>query len=468
MPSRKERDTLGTLKVDGSAYYGVNTQRALENFCISGLRLPKRFMHTYAMIKRSAALSNMLDGLLDKRRGKAIIRACDEVIAGKLDGQFVIDAFQAGAGTSTNMNVNEVIANRAIELLGGRKGDYGIVHPNDHVNMSQSTNDTFHAAVHISAHIGIVKRLVPALKGLEKALDKKSEEFSKIVKVGRTHLEDAVPITLGQEFSGYAYSANVSVHRLLIAAKEIAYIPIGGTAVGTGINTTANYKRNVIREINDYCGYRFKPSKNVFFEMKDQASEAFASAAIRDAAISVMMIADDLRLLGSGPMSGFGDIILPAVQAGSSIMPGKVNPSIAEMADMACMEVMGNDSVICNAAQKGQLELNVFMPIIAYKLLESIEILANAANALNVKCVGGIKANEKLLRERLYKNPEIATIFAPEIGYDKSAALVKESVSSGRSVVDIAIERKLISKKRIDELLGASSLTRPNLKPKRR
>ncbi|MDE1828195.1 MAG: aspartate ammonia-lyase [Candidatus Micrarchaeota archaeon] len=467
MRYRTEKDSLGSVKVRESSYFGSNTQRAVGNFPISGIRLQKSFIRAYAIVKRSAALANISEGLLDRKRGAAIVRACDEIIAGKLEDQFAVDVFQAGAGTSTNMNLNEVIANRGIELLGGRKGEYTILHPNDHVNMSQSTNDTFHAAMHISAYLGIKDRLIPSLEGLESALDRKAREFAGLLKVGRTHLQDAVPITLGQEFSGYSYAIEVESDRLRIAMREVEYLPIGGTAVGTGINTTADYSKIAIKEINRSTKCRFKRSKNLFYEQQDQASEAFVSGAVRGTAMTLLKMSADLRLLGSGPSAGLGEIRLPAVQAGSSIMPGKVNPSMAEMLSMACFEAIGNDLTISGAAQGGQLELNVFMPIIAYKLIKSIETLSNAIDAFTSRCVMGIEANEEVLGAYFEASPEIATLLAPVIGYDKVALVVKEAIKTHRPVREIILSKRLLDKRRLDELLKPSNVTGPNLKRKR-
>ncbi|MGI0141638.1 MAG: aspartate ammonia-lyase [Candidatus Micrarchaeales archaeon] len=467
MGRRIEKDSLGEVGVDSSAYYGASTQRAMDNFQVSGLRIQKEFIHSYALIKKAAAFSNMSEGILDKRIGNAITAACDDVAAGKLDEQFVVDVFQAGAGTSTNMNLNEVIANRAIERIGGKLGDYRIVHPNDHVNMSQSTNDTFHTAMHICTSIAINHKLIPALSRLQTSLQSKSSEFKAVLKVGRTHLQDAVPITLGQEFSGYAYSVHVVIERLLLALDEISYIPIGGTALGTGINTTPRYRKEVIKRINLLTKLRFKPSQNLFFEMQDQASEAFVSASLRNAALSLMKIANDFRLLSSGPQTGLGDITLPAVQPGSSIMPGKVNPSMAEMLNMVCLDVIGSDATVSAAAQNGQLELNVFMPIVAYKLLYSIEILSNGIDAFTKRCVSGVKANRALLLRRFDESSEIATLLAPELGYERVAEIVKESLRSGKSIRVIVLSKGLIDKKRLEELLDPSNASKPNLMAKK-
>ncbi len=458
MGYRVERDALGEVKVPADVYYGSETQRAIENFPISGMHMQKSFIHTYALIKKACAAANMKLGKLDGEKGKAIIKACDEVSSGKLDSQFQVDAFQAGAGTSTNMNLNEVIANRAIELLKGKRGDYKIVHPNDHVNMSQSTNDTFHTAIHVAALNEIKTKLLPALKSLEKTLLKKSREFDKIVKTGRTHLQDAVPMTLGQEFSGYAYSIEVAADRLETAIKEIRYIPLGGTAIGTGINTPKGYKEAAISELNKLTGERFEPSRVVFFEMQDQATEAFVSAALRNAAISLNKMANDLRLLSSGPRGGISEVILPEVQPGSSIMPGKINPSMCEMLSMVCFTAMGLDRTVSEAANSGQLELNVFMPIVASSLLFSIRILSKAVDAFDKKCVSGIEPNLANIKKHVADDLSVATALNPFIGYAKAAEVARKAYKEGKSVKEVCLELKILDKRKLDEILDPKKL----------
>lgn len=453
MAQRIEHDVLGDVRVPADAYYGSETQRALDNFKISDRKPQKELINAIALVKIAAAKANMKAGKLDKRKGNAIIRAANEVLNGKFDSQFKIDLFQAGAGTSTHMNVNEVIANRAIEMLHGKRGDYKIVHPNDDVNMSQSTNDVFHSAIHIAAYLMLEERLIPSLKKLEKALDRKSSEFMKVVKVGRTHLQDAVPMTLGQEFSTHALAVYVESKRIGLARDELRYLPIGGTAIGTGINTPKGYATSCILEINRLTKRKFERTKNTFYEIQDQSAEAFVSGALRNVAIVVSKLANDLRLLTSGPSTGFNDIALPAEQPGSSIMPGKVNPSIPEMANMVCFEVIGNDLVVANAALGGQLQLNVFMPIIAYKLIYSIEIMSNAIDTLAAKCIDGIKANEKLLKSRIEHDMSIATALTPYIGYAKAAEIARLSYKTGKTVKDICIEKKVFGRKTLDRLL---------------
>ncbi|HUY70592.1 MAG TPA: aspartate ammonia-lyase [Candidatus Baltobacteraceae bacterium] len=458
MASRTEHDVLGDVKVDSGAYYGSETQRSINNFQISPTRMPNELIYALANVKIAAAMTNVRLGKLDKKRGDAIVRAAKEVVAGKLDDQFVVGVFQAGAGTSTNMNVNEVIANRAIELLHGKRGDYKIVHPNDHVNMSQSTNDAFHSAIRIATHISIKERLIPSIRGLNQALSKKSSEFAKVLKVGRTHLQDAVPMSLGQEFSAFATAMFVEMERMELANKELKYLPLGGTALGTGINAPKGYRQMCIREINRITGCKFDNAKNFFYEIPDQTTEAFVSGAIRNVAVALNKIANDLRLLTSGPSTGFSDITLPEIQPGSSIMPGKINPSIPEMVNMVCFEVMGNDAAVSNAAQNGQLQLNVFTPLIVYKLLYSIEILSNAMDTLSTRCIRGIKANEKVLKGRIEHDMSIATALSPYIGYARAAEIARKSYLTGKTVRQICLEERVMSREKLDRLLDPKNL----------
>lgn len=458
---RVERDFLGPVKVPGNAYYGVETERARKNFQISGITVPLEFIRAYALIKRSAAKANMKEGKLDRRIGGAVVMACSEVMAGKLADQFIVDVFQAGAGTSTNMNVNEVVANRAIELLGGSKGDYKLVHPNDHVNMSQSTNDSYHAAIHVATYMAVRGGLLPALSGLEKTLHAKSVQFSKIVKIGRTHLQDAVPIALGQEFSGYEHAISEAADRLKISCNSLLALPLGGTAVGTGIETKREYPRDVVTELNRATKCRFKVAENFFSMQQNQNEERWASAALAGVAITVGKIANDLRLLSSGPVAGLGDITLPAVQPGSSIMPGKVNPSMAEMMNMVCFEVLGKDTAVEHAAAGGQLELNVFMPLVAYNLLYSSAILSNGISAFTERCVSGIRANTERISYYLEKDISLATALAPYIGYSKASEIANEARRSGRTVKEVCIDRKIMPRDQLDKILDPASHIRP-------
>ena len=456
--SRVEHDTMGNVAVPASAYYGAQTQRALDNFRISGLVFPRRFIRALGIVKEAAAYVNIQLGLLDEKKGKAIGQAAQEVTDGKLDPQFIVDVFQTGSGTSTNMNANEVIANRAIELLGGNRGDKEVVHPNDQVNMSQSSNDVFPTAIHISAVEAIVTDLLPALKKLVLALEKKADEFSDVVKPGRTHLQDAVPVTLGQEFSGYASMIAHGVERIENARSSLLELPIGGTAVGTGLNADPDFGELVVQRINEMTGLEFCPSKNKFEALQNRDAAVETSGALRSVAVSLMKISNDLRLLSSGPEAGLGEIELPALQPGSSIMPGKVNPVVPESVSMVCAQVIGNDLAITIAGQSGILELNVMMPLIAFNLLQSIEIMTNAARLLAEKCIGGIKANRARCEELAEKSYALATAIAPSIGYDRAAQIVKKAQSENKTIREAMLEDG-IPKDEVDRILDLKRMT---------
>ena len=453
MQYRTEADVLGRVKVPKDAYYGSETQRALNNFQISGEVVSWRLIESYVIIKKAAALANMRTGKLGKRIGGAIVRACNEVISGKLADQFMVDVFQAGAGTSTNMNVNEVIANRAITMLKGKKGDYRIVHPNDHVNMSQSTNDTYPSAIRIACYRAIVEDLLPAMAALESGLGKKSREFSRMIKVGRTHLQDAVPMTLGQEFRGYAGSIG-HVARNLDNAKELLLeLPLGGTAVGTGINADKKYANEAVKEINRMTKQKFFITDNTFKVMQSRTDEVTISSILNEITIAGGKIANDLRLLVSGPRAGIGEILLPEILPGSSIMPGKVNPSIPEMVGMVGFEVMGLSSATCMAASAGQLELNVFTPVIAYNLLFSINILSNAINAFSERCIAGIRPNKRAMERHLEMDITVATALTPYIGYAKAAKAARKAYLTGKSLKRVCLEMKILDKRTLDKVL---------------
>jgi len=437
---RIEEDTMGSVKVPANAYYGAQTQRALDNFQISGLAFPRRFLRALGIVKKAAAIVNMQVRLLDEKKGKAIAQAAQEVIGGKLDQQFVVDVFQTGSGTSTNMNANEVIANRAIELLDGRRGDKHIVHPNDHVNMSQSSNDVFPTTIHVSALEAITADLLPSLKKLVRALDEKSDEFSGVVKPGRTHLRDAVPVTLGQEFSGYASMIAHGIERIERAKGSLLELPIGGTAVGTGLNADPDFGRLVVQRINEMTGLEFYPSKNRFEALQSRDAAVEMSGALRSVAVSLMKISNDLRLLSSGPETGLGEIELPATQPGSSIMPGKANPVVPEAVNMVCAQVIGNDTTITIAGQSGTLELNVMMPLIAFNLLQSIGIEANAARLLAEKCVSGIKANRARCKELAERSHSLVTAIAPVIGYDRAAQIAKRAQDENKTIREVMLD----------------------------
>jgi aspartate ammonia-lyase len=462
LKTRQEKDSLGQVKVPADAYYGAQTQRAIKNFNISGLKAHPVFVDSYAQIKKAAALTNAELGVLDKTIAGAIAKAANEILAGKLKEQFVVDIFQAGAGTSFNMNTNEVLANRAIEILGGKKGDYNRVSPNDHVNMAQSTNDTFPTAMRISSLL-ILKQLLHVIKNFEKTLQRKSKEFDKVIKSGRTHLQDASPITLGQEFSGYAETVRKHHEIILNTQKHLEELGLGGTAVGTGLNTHVKYKTLVVRKLSLLTGLKLKPAKNYFDSMQSMLPFTELSSALKNFAVDLTRIANDIRLLASGPTSGFGEIILPAVQPGSSIMPGKVNPSMAEMMNMVCFQVMGNDITVTLASQAGQLELNVMMPVIIYNLLWSMEVLKNGLREFDKRCISGIKADKKKCREYAERSISIVTALNPIIGYMRAAEIAKEAVRTGKSIIEVIKEKRILSEKEMKKVLDLKKLTQPEL-----
>jgi aspartate ammonia-lyase len=462
MKTRTEKDSLGEIQIPVDAYHGVQTQRAVENFPISGIRAHSSLVEAYVYIKKAAALTNMEIGQLDQKLGNAIVKAADEILSGKHREHFVVDVYQAGAGTSHNMNTNEVIANRALEILGSQRGNYKLVSPNDHVNMAQSTNDTFPTAMRL-ASLMMLKKLLPVIKNFENTLSKKAKEFEKVIKSGRTHLMDAAPITLGQEFSGYAEI--VRKHYDLIAATQahLSELGIGGTAVGTGLNTHVKFRRVMVRNLSKVSGLKLKPARNYFEAMQSMLPFTELSSALKNFATDLTKICNDIRLLGSGPTTGFAELILPAVQPGSSIMPGKVNPSMAEMMNMVCFQVMGNDLTVTLASQAGQLELNVMMPVIIYNILMSIEILKNGLDAFNKRCVAGLMADEKKCREYAEKSISIVTALNPVIGYLRAAEIAKEAVKTGRSIMDVIREKNIMPEKELRKVLDLMKLTKPGI-----
>ncbi|MBF6599581.1 MAG: aspartate ammonia-lyase [Dehalococcoidia bacterium] len=454
---RTESDSLGDVRVPAAAYYGAQTQRAVENFPISGLRAHPALIRATALIKRASARANRQLGKLDERLASAIEQAAQEIADGQLRDQFVVDVFQAGAGTSYNMNANEVIANRANEILGGARGMYAPVHPNDHVNMSQSTNDTVPAAIRI-AGLELATPLLAALDALAAALEDKAREFGDVLKSGRTHLQDAVPIRLGQEFAGWAWTLRRDRRRIDAAVDCLREINLGGTAVGTGMNTAADYAANVALE---FPGLDLHPAANLIAVTQSMSDFAHGSGALRTVALDLIQIANDLRLLSSGPRTGLAEIALPAVQPGSSIMPGKVNPVMAEMTDMVCFQVVGNDTTIALATQAGQLELNVMMPVIAHNLLQSLEILAQAVVALTERCVRGITADRARARRYFESSVGLATVLNPLIGYRAAAKVAQESERTGETILEVVRRRKLLTEEQIGELFDPARLTEP-------
>jgi aspartate ammonia-lyase len=457
METRKEIDPLGEKAIPKDAYFGIQTFRATENFPVSGIKEPIQFIKAYVLIKKSAARANMQVGWLDKKIGNAIIKACDEVLDGKLIDQFVVDVFQAGAGTSFNMNVNEVLANRALENLGKQKGEYKIVSPNDHVNMGQSTNDTFPTALHVSVLISL-QALFSALDDLAAALEELANKNAHVLKSGRTHLQDAVPVTIGQEFGAYA-SAIANTSKELRRRQENLYeIALGGTATGTGANTHPDYKKIAIAELAKLTGFPLKPASNNFEALQSHRPAHTVSSGLKELALELIRIANDLRLLASGPTTGINEITLPPVQPGSSIMPGKVNPVMAECLDMVAFQVAGNDAAVSLAVQAGQIELNVMTPAIAYNILFSIQILANYLPVFTEKCVRGITVDEKRCEQYLEKNPSLATLLAPKIGYLEAAKIAKQAQAENRTVKEIALEKGLLKPEELEKIFTRKNL----------
>ncbi len=454
---RIEKDLLGSRKLPDEAYYGIQTLRAVENFPVSGVRQGPEIIIAYACIKKAAALANMRLGVLDEARGKAIVRAAGEIMDGKLADQFPIDIFQAGAGTSTNMNVNEVIANRALEILGRKKGEYARLHPNDHVNLGQSTNDTFPTASQI-AIASASEPLLKAIYGLADAFDSKGKEFRKVLKSGRTHLMDALPVSLGDEFRAYGVAIERAGERIELRRGELRELPIGGTAVGTGANAHPKFRETVLQELSKLCRTSYIPPRDAFEAMQSRALIVAFSSSLKELSTELIRIANDLRLMNSGPMTGFSEIVLPAVQPGSSIMPGKVNPVMAECLDMIAFRVIANDSAVMLAAQAGQLELDVMTPIMTHSVLESVNILSNFLPVFGKKCVDGIAVSRECCKDYLERNSSMATYLVPKIGYAKASEVAKEAMKRRRPVIEIALERKLITKKEAKELFDPKRL----------
>jgi len=459
--TRIEYDSMGEMEVPSDAYYGAQTARAIENFPISGIRKHSLLVKALGMIKKAAAESNLQLGLLDKKTAGAIVKAADEVINGKLGEHFVLDVFQTGSGTSSNMNTNEVIANRANEILGVKKGDKSGVHPNDHVNMGQSSNDVYPTALHVSAILAINDILLPGLKSLEKALSAKAKEFDKIVKIGRTHLQDATPIRLGQEFSGYASMITHSIKRTEYAREELSELAIGGTAVGTGINTHPKFGGLVAKRLSAMTKTKLREADNHFEAQGSKDAMVSASGQLKTIAVSLMKIANDIRWLGSGPRCGIGELFIPPVQPGSSIMPGKVNPVIPEAVCQVAAQVIGNDLTITIGGQFGNFELNVMMPVKGHNLLQSIELLGRVSQVFVDKCIKGIKADKKRCEEMIEKSLAMCTSLAPVIGYDAAAKIAKEAYESGKTVREVALEKKVLPDAKLKELLDPWSMTEP-------
>lgn len=459
---RLEHDLLGNKEVPKEAYYGIQTLRAVENFNIIGHCPNRQLILAVAMVKKAAAISNMKLGLLDEEKGKAIVQAADEVLEGKFADQFVVDAIQGGAGTSINMNVNEVLANRAIEILGGDKGDYSIISPNTHVNMSQSTNDVFPTAIRIAA-IKLANGLLTQLELLQNALNKKADEFDDVVKVGRTHLQDAVPIRLGQEFGAYAQVIGRDEARIKTSLQNLHEINLGATAVGTGLNAKVEYLELAARNLRNISGLALRRTDNLVDATQNTDVLAAFSSTLKILAINLSKIANDLRLMASGPRAGISEIKLPAMQPGSSIMPGKVNPVIPEVVNQVAFQVIGNDHTIALAVEAGQMELNVMEPVITHNLLQSIEILTNAIRVFRERCIVGITANRERCQQMVERSIGIITALIPHIGYEKASQLAKEMSDTDETVPELIAKKNLLSPDEINSVLSPKAMTEPGI-----
>jgi fumarate hydratase class II len=462
MKFRKEFDSIGSINVPSDKYWGASTQRSNKFFNIGKILVNISIIKSIAIIKRSAAIVHLKDKLIDMKIAKAIIKAADEIVKNKHDNNFPLKVWQTGSGTQTNMNVNEVIANRAIEILGGKKGTKKPVHPNDHVNKSQSTNDVFPTAMHISVATETLKKLLPNLKLLEKELKNKSSKFKKIIKIGRTHLQDATPLSLGQEFSGYYVQLKKSINRIELALKEILFLAQGGTAVGTGINSRKNFDKKIVNEIKKFTKISFKPAENKFSELAAHDAIVNFSGALNTCAVALMKISNDIRFLGSGPRAGYGELILPENEPGSSIMPGKVNPTQCEAVTMVCSQVIGNHSGITLAGSHGHFELNVFKPMIAHNVLQSIDLLADSTKNFALYCVKNLKANRKRIQEHLDNSLMLVTALAPHIGYDKAAKIAKTALKNGTTLKVETLNTGLISEKDYEKIVDPKKMIYPN------
>ena len=452
MRYRSDRDSLGSVKIPADSYYGPFTGRAIKQYHVTGQKAHPYLIKSFVMIKRSAAVANMKTKALDSKRENAIVKACDKILAGKYQDQFVVDMINSGAGTAFNMNTNEVIANVALKILGKKLGQYDYLHPNDHVNMSQSSNDTYPTAMNVSILFAL-NSLLPKIDKLTKSLAKKAKQFSKYKKIGRTHLMDALPVTLGSEFDAYVTSITKASNAITSSKIQLEQVALGGTAVGTGANTPKGYRKNVILELSKISKLGLVEQKNMQYSLQSKFAVANTSSAIRNLAIELGKISNDIRLMASGPVAGFGELEIPAVHAGSSIMPGKVNPSLAECMNMICFSVIGNDTTVAFAAQAGQLELNVMLPVMLKSVLDSTDMLTNFLPTFTVNLIDGLDANKKKLQDNIEKSPVIVTLLAPKIGYQESADLFKESMKTGKTIRDLVISKKLMTKKQVDSLL---------------
>ena len=456
-PFRVDKDSLGEVKVPSNAYYGPFTVRASNQYKVTGQKAHINMIRAFAMIKRSAALANRDLNILSAEKADPIVKACDEILSGHLLDEFIVDTINSGAGTAFNMNVNEVIANKALEISGHRIGDYSFINPNDHVNMSQSSNDTFPTAMHIALLMNL-REVVVSLNSLISSLEKKAQEFKEVIKIGRTHLMDAIPVTLGDEFNEYAFSLKRGLNKIVDVCSDLEYVGLGGTAVGTGVNAPPGYKKLVIKYLSQISGLSLKSSENYFFSLQSKFEITMCSSILRNIAIELIKMSNDIRLMASGPMAGFSEITIPAVHAGSSIMPGKVNPSLSECLSMICFIIVGNDVSVALAAQAGQFELNVMLPGMIKNMLESTDMLKNFLPIYARNMIDGMKANEDKLASFVQKSPILVTLLNTHIGYLKASEIYKESMTSHKSIRDLILEKGLMTKEELDNALSKKNI----------
>ncbi len=453
MKYRSDKDSLGPVKIPADAYYGPFTGRAIKQYNVTGSPSHRNLIKSFVMIKRSAAVANMKTKAINRKQGTAIVKACDKILAGKFVDQFLVDMINSGAGTAFNMNSNEVITNVALRVLGKKQGQYEFLHPNDHVNMSQSSNDTYPTAMHMSILFSF-KEMLPAIDKLIKSLNKKARQFSKYKKIGRTHLMDALPVTVGSEFAAYVTSLTNARDEIVASQKELAQVALGGTAVGTGANTPKGYRKAVITELARVSKLPLKPQKDMQYSLQSKFPVANASSALKNFAIELSKVSNDIRLMASGPVAGLSELGIPAVHAGSSIMPGKVNPSLAECMNMICFSVIGNDTTVSFASQAGQFELNVMLPGMLKAVLDSTDMLTNFLPIFSANLIDGLTANQTKLRENIENSPVIVTLLTPKIGYLKSAELFKESLKSGKTIRELVVSKKLMTDKEVTALMS--------------
>ena len=453
MKFRTDKDSLGTVKIPSDAFYGPFTSRAIKQYNVTGQTGHANLIKSFVMIKRSASIANMKANVLTKKQGTAIVKACDMILRGKYHDQFIVDMINSGAGTAFNMNTNEVIANIALKVIGKRQGQYQFLHPNDHVNMSQSSNDTYPTAMHMAILLSL-KELIPAIDKLVISLNRKAKKFSKYKKIGRTHLMDALPVTLGSEFAAYVTSLSETRDQIIVSQKQLQKIALGGTAVGTGANTPKGYRKNVIIELGKISKLSLQPQNDMQYALQSKFPVVSTSSALKNFAIELGKISNDIRLMASGPVAGLSEIGIPAVHAGSSIMPGKVNPSLAECMNMICFSVIGNDTTVSFAAHAGQFELNVMLPVMLKSVLDSTDMLTNFLPIFSSNLIDGLSANQTKLRENIENSPVIVTLLTPKIGYQKSAELFKESLKTGKTIRELVISKKLLTNKEVNSLLG--------------